>query len=260
MPSAVRILDYLLGDGRNLAGDRQVADMVERMMPDIGLVVRLNRMFMRHAVTHLVAAGVRQFLDLSAGTTAVGNVHDVAQYVDPACRVVYVHADPVSVVHTGQLLVGAERAVVFEANPRDAEEVMAACGTLLDLTAPIGLLMVAVLEGIPRSCDLVEMVTGYRERMAPGSHLVISHFTGDHRPAQTTTVVELMRAGPIPVHPRTYEEVSRLFSGFELLAPGVVDAGRWHAERPLDLAEQLAATQYHVGVGRKPEPPPGRSS
>jgi hypothetical protein len=96
VPSVARVMDYLLGDGRDVAGDRQFADEVQRMVPDIGLVVRLNRMFTRRAVTHLVAAGIRQFLDLSAGTTAVSNVHQVAQAIDQACRVAYVHADPVS--------------------------------------------------------------------------------------------------------------------------------------------------------------------
>lgn len=55
-PTAVRIMDYLLGDGRNVTGDRQL-DMVQRMVPDIGLVIQLNRMFMRRAVIHLVGAG-----------------------------------------------------------------------------------------------------------------------------------------------------------------------------------------------------------
>jgi hypothetical protein len=255
MPNAVRMLDYLLGDGRNFAGDRRLADLAQRVVPDLGLMVRLNRTFMRRAVTHLVAAGIRQFLDLSAGTTAVGNAHEIAQAIDPACRVTYVHADPVSVVHTRQLLAGAERTAVVEAAPRDVKKVMAANDDagLLDLTAPVGVLMVAVLEGMPDSTELVNMVAGYRERIAPGSHVVVSHFTGDHRPTETAAIVELMRASAHPVHPRTHEEVSRLFTGFELLAPGLVDASRWHAERPPDPAEQRAGKQYHVGVGRKPE-------
>ena len=257
-PSALRMLDYLLGDGRNLARDRGLADLAHRLVPDLGLVVRLNRMFTRRAVTHLVAAGVRQFLDLSAGTTAVGNVHEVAQAIDPACRVTYVHDDPFSVVHTRKLLAGAERATVVEAPPLDAAEVMAATqdARLLDLAVPVGVLMTAVLEGVPGSAELVDMVAGYRDRIVSGSYLVVSHFTGDHRPDETAAIVEVMRASHNPVHPRTREEVSRLFTGFELLAPGLVDASRWHAERPPAPAEQRAAAQYHVGVGRKPEADP----
>lgn len=254
LPSAIRMLDYLLGDGRNFAGDRRLADLAQRLVPDLGLVVRLNRMFMRRAVTHLVSAGIRQFLDLSAGTTAVGNVHEVAQAIDPACRVTYVHDDPVAVVHTRTLLAGAERTAVVEAAPQDVAKVMATGGgaRLLDLTVPIGVLMIAVLEGVPGSAELVDMVADYRDRIVSGSYLVVSHFTADHRPDETAAIVEVMRASLNPVHPRTREEVSRLFTGFELLPPGLVDASGWRAERPPDPAEQRAATQYHVGVGRKP--------
>lgn len=67
-------------------------------------------------------------------------------------------------------------------------------------------------------------------------------------------MVRAMSATPDPVRPRGREEVVGLFTGFELVAPGVVDAGEWHAERPLDPAEKLAATQLLVGVGRKPVP------
>ena len=252
MPSAIRMLDYLLGDGRNFAHDRRLADLAQRLVPDLGLMVRLNRMFMRRAVTHLVAAGIRQFLDLSTCTTAVGNVHEVAQAIDPACRVTYVHDDPVSVTYTRNLLAGAERTTVVEAAPQNVEQVMAANRDALDLTVPTGVLMIAVLEGVPGSAGPADMVAEFRERIVSGSYLVVSHFTGDHRPKETAAIVEVMRASLNPVHPRTREEVRRLFTGFELLAPGLVDASQWRAERPPSRAEQRAASQYHVGVGRKP--------
>lgn len=255
VPSAARILDYLLGDGRNFAADRVLAETLRRAVPDITLIAQLSRSFMRRAVTYLVAAGVRQFLDLSVGTTAVGNVHEIARAIDPDCRVVYVHPDPISVVYTEQLLAGAERVAVVHADPRDTEKIMAACrdGDLLDLAAPIGLLMVSGLELVADSTELVTTVAAFRERVVPGSHLVVSHLTGDQRPAEMATLVDVMRASRDPVQPRTREEVAGLFAGFELVPPGVVDAG-WRADRPLDPTELPAASQMYVGVGRKPGP------
>jgi len=254
-PAAARMLDYLLGDGRNFAADRRLADVLRRAVPDVTVLVQVGRSFMRRAVTHLLAAsGVRQFLDLSVGTTAVGNVHEVARAVDPACRVVYVHRDPISVVHTKQLIAGTERTTVLHADPRDTKEIMATCrdGGLLDVTEPIGLLMVTCLELLPGSTNLVKMVAGYRRSVVAGSHLVICHLTGDRRPAEMAALVEVMRASSDPVQPRTHEEVHRLFTGFELIPPGVVVPGRWHAERQLGPTEQAAAALVHVGVGRKP--------
>jgi hypothetical protein len=257
VPSAARILDYLLGDGRNVAVDRRVADVLQRVVPDITVIVQLARTFMRRAVSYLVADGVRQFLDLSVGTTAVGNVHDVAQGLDPTCRVVYAHGNPIAVAHTRQLLTGVERAAVLHADPRDTEKIMAACrdGDLLDDTAPIGLLMVGGLALLGGSANLVKMVAGYRKCVVPGSHLVICHITGDQRPEEMAALVQVMMSSSLePVQPRTREEVVRLFTGFELVAPGVVDVGQWHAERPMEPAEKLAAQQMYVGVGRKPGP------
>jgi hypothetical protein len=257
VPSAARMADYLLGDGRNLEADRRLADLIERTVPDIALVVRMNRAFTRRAVSYLVAAGVRQFLDLTVGTTAVGNVHEVAQAVDPGCRVVYVHRNPVAVAYTRQLIENVAGTAVLEASPRDAEPILGICHAdgLLDLTRPVGVLMVGVLPLLPDSTNLVKMVAGYRERIVPDSYLVISHLTGDQRPEETAAMVQMMRASVDSVHPRTREEVVRLFTGFELVAPGVVDAGRWHAERPLDPAEELASLLLYAGVGRKPERP-----
>lgn len=182
-PSAGRILDYLLGDARNLAADRRVADALRHAVPDIALVVQLNRMFMRRAVAHLVDAGVRQFLDLAIGTTSVGNVHEVAQAIDPACRVVYVHTDPLAVANTRKLVAGNEHAAVLQANPLDHKKILAACRGLLDLTEPVGLLMVGGLALLRDSTNLVNMVSGYRRGVVPGSFLVISHLTSDRRPA-----------------------------------------------------------------------------
>lgn len=255
-PSAARVLDYLLGDGRNFAVDREFAGVLRRAVPDVTMLVQVARSFMRRAVTHLAAAGVRQFLDLSIGTTAVGNVHEVARAVDPTCRVVYVHGDPISVVHTKQLLVGVKRTAVLHASPRDSRKIMATCRDehLLDLAAPVGLLMVTGLEMLSRSTDLVAMMARYRRSVVAGSHLVICHLTSDRRPAEMATVVEVMSTSPDPVEPRTRDEVVSLFSGFDLLPPGVVDPGHWHVERALDQAEQAAADMLHVGVGRKPGP------
>jgi hypothetical protein len=254
-PSAARMADYLLGDGRNLAPDRRLAEELEHAVPDIGLVVRLSRVFVRHVVTRLMATGTRQFLDLCVGTTTVGNVHEIAQAIDRTSRVVYVHRNPIAVAYTRQLLADTERAAVLQADPREPAKILATCRSdkLLNLTEPIGVLMVGLLPFLPDSANPVKMVAGYRDRIVPGSQLVISHLTGDLRPAETAALVKMMSASLDPVHPRTHEEVVGLFTGFELLTPGVVDVGRWHEERPLDPAEALAARQLYVGVGRKPE-------
>jgi hypothetical protein len=54
-----------------------------------------NRAFLTCAVRYLAEAGIRQFVDIGCGLpTTSGNVHEVAQTVDPACRVVSVDNNP----------------------------------------------------------------------------------------------------------------------------------------------------------------------
>ena len=64
--------------------------------------------FLRRAVRFLLAAGVRQFLDLGSGIPSVGNVHEIAQQADARARVLYVDIDPVAVAHSKAILAGTD--------------------------------------------------------------------------------------------------------------------------------------------------------
>ena len=51
-----------------------------------------------------VPAGIRQFLDIGSGLPTAPNVHEVAQGIAPASRVVYVDNGPPALVHARALL------------------------------------------------------------------------------------------------------------------------------------------------------------
>ncbi|WP_216215370.1 SAM-dependent methyltransferase [Amycolatopsis aidingensis] len=252
---AGRIRDFLLGDGHNLAADRRLAAELEAAVPDIRQVIRLNRIFLHRAVCFLLAAGIRQFLDLGSSVLAAGNVRQIVRQSGPGCRTVHVDADPIT-VRQGRSLLGelADTAVLL-ADPADAREVFDHPDTLglLDLEQPVGVIMVDLLHFLPDAADPAAIVAGYRRRLVPGSQVVLSHFTGDHWPARLTrATVEVMSASGDPIHPRTHEQVTAMFAGFELLEPGVVGVGEWHPDRRLDPAEERAAAALHVGVARVP--------
>jgi hypothetical protein len=66
---------------------------------------RENRAFLGRAVRYLAEeAGISQFPDVGSGLPGVGNVHEVAQAVNPAARVVYVDNDPIVLAHGRALL------------------------------------------------------------------------------------------------------------------------------------------------------------
>lgn len=255
-PGASRMLDYLLGNGHSLSTDRRLAEELERAFPDIRTIVQWGRMFLRSAVTYLVGAEVRQFLKFGADIPTVGAAHAIAEAADPDCRVVYVDTDPIAVTHGRQSLAGNERAAVIQAELRDLDAVAAHpdARRLLDLTEPVGLLLPDVLRFLPESWDPPALLARCAARLAPGSHLVIAHLTTDHRPAETAALTEVMSASTEPVRARTRAEIVDLFTGFELVDPGVTGVGEWVSERALTPAEQAAATRFYVGVGRKPVP------
>jgi hypothetical protein len=240
IPSAARIYDYALGGAHNFAADRAAADALFRAMPEGQgqLVARSNRAFLQRAVRYCCAQGVAQFLDLGSGIPTVGNVHEVAQQVDPASRVVYVDNEPIAVEHTLDLLGGAPNAAVVQADLRDPDAVLGAPETrrLLDFDRPVAVMMVAVLHYVSVDDDVAGIVRRYVSALAPGSFFVVSHTTEDPRPEVAAAIKAVFDATATPVTHRTREEVAALFDGLELVEPGVVWTPQW---RPTDDGEPL---------------------
>ncbi|GAB3480919.1 SAM-dependent methyltransferase [Amycolatopsis cihanbeyliensis] len=252
---AGRIRDYLLGDGHNLAVDRRLAAALETAVPDIRQVIRLNRGFLHRAMRSLLAADIGQFLDLGSSVLAAGNVREVVRRSGHGCRIVHVDADPITVRQGRSLLNGAKDAVVVQADPADAGRVFDHPDTarMLDPGRPIGVIMVDLLHFVPDAMGPAAVVAEYRRRIAPGSRVVLSHFTGDHWPTHLTrSTVEVMSRSGDPIRPRSYEEVVAMLAGFELVEPGVVGVGEWHPERRLDPVEERAAAGLYAAVARVP--------
>jgi SAM-dependent methyltransferase len=255
VPSAARIYDYALGGAHNFAADRAAADALFAALPEAPLVARSNRAFLQRAVRYCCDMGIRQFLDLGSGIPTVGNVHQIAQQIDPACRVVYVDNEPVAVEHTLDLLAEEPNAAIVQADMRDADAVLAApdTGRLLDLEAPVALMMVAVLHYVSREDDALAIVERYRRALAPGSFLVVSHTTEDPRPEVAAAIKKVFDETATPVTHRSREEVAALFDGMELVEPGVVWTPQWHPAddgEPLYDAPERSAT--FAAVGRVP--------
>jgi SAM-dependent methyltransferase len=255
-PSPARIYDYLLGGSHNSAADRHVARQVIEAMPDVADAALANRAFLHRAVRFLVDVGVRQFLDLGSGIPTAGNVHEIAQSTDPDTRVVYVDADPVAVAHSRVLLAGNDRAAVVQADLREPERILDSrqVGRLLDLDAPVGLLMVAILHAIPDADDPARLVARFRDAVAVGSYLAISHGTADSRPKETARVQEISRRTPTRLTMRSHEQISRFFAGFELLDPGLVWVPEWRPDPGDQPNIDPEGSANYGGVGRKNRP------
>jgi hypothetical protein len=252
-PSAARVYDYYLGGAHNFAVDREMAERAIGLWPDLPMIMQQNRAFLRRAVQFCVDAGIRQFLDLGSGIPTVGNVHEVAQDAAPESRVVYVDNDPVAAAYSENILRGNDRAGVVQADLRRPDEVLTSPGvrTLLNLDEPIAVMMVAVLHFVPDSDDPSAIVAKYREAMAPGSYLVLSHASQAGRPDQADSHQDLYQRTATPMTMRTREQVTGLFDGFDLVEPGVVFFPEWRPVSPEDVDDHPERFTGLAAVGRK---------
>ena len=118
-PSVARVYDFYLGGSHNFESDRQFGQHVLRAMPRLPTILREAREFLRRVVVYLCQAGIDQFLDLGSGIPTVGNVHEVAQSVNPRARVVYVDHDAVAIAHSHALLEGNRYTAAVQADLRE---------------------------------------------------------------------------------------------------------------------------------------------
>jgi SAM-dependent methyltransferase len=252
--SAARMYDYYLGGAHNFAVDRELARMALALVPDGQLIAQANRAFLHRAVQYLLAQGVRQFIDIGSGIPTAGNVHEIAQREAPESRVLYVDHDPVAVAHSELILHGNRGARVLHADLRRPEEIIDApmLAELLDLSQPVGVLMVAVLHFVSESDRPDDAIKQFRDLVSPGSYLAISQGTGESRTAETKQAAELYRSTDTPVTFRSREQVRELFQGWELVEPGVVWVSEWRPDWPDDVGSDPAFTSLAAAVGRKP--------
>ncbi|HEX7302198.1 SAM-dependent methyltransferase [Lentzea sp.] len=254
-PSIARVYDYWLGGAHNFAVDRAVAERTLEAMPDLRGVVLHHRAFLRRVVRHLLRRGVRQFLDLGSGIPTVGNVHEIAQHADPGARVVYVDVDPVAVAHSRSLLSGNGRVGVLQADVRDFGGVLGSpeVSELLDFDEPVAVLMIALLHFVSDEEDPRGVVAGYRDHLAPGSFLAVSHagYDGDEESAASREARKIYDDDVTPMTLRGRAELTRLFDGFSLVEPGVVRVPAWRPESPDDVPEPDGRFPGFAALGRK---------
>lgn len=251
-PSPARVYDYWLGGSHNFSVDREFAEKAIAAYPDLPQVMRHNRGFLQRAVRFLVSAGIRQFLDLGSGIPTEGNVHQIARQENPDTKIVYVDLDPVAVTHSRALVHNCDGVTVLQADLREPEQILESSQVraVLNLDEPVGVLMVAMLHFVTDHEDPAGIVARYRDALALGSYLVLSHACRHDMEEFAVEHERIYRRAGMTIRVRSLEEIAAFFEGFQLVEPGVVRLPHWRPdsgqtdfdERPFPGAG---------GVGRK---------
>jgi O-methyltransferase involved in polyketide biosynthesis len=251
---SARVWNYLLGGKDNFAADREAAQQVLTLVPTLADDARADRGFLVRVVRYLASkAGVRQFLDVGTGLPTANNTHEVAQAIMPECRVVYVDNDPLIMAHAQALLTSAPQGVTsyIHADLRDPDTILHEAAQKLDLTQPVGLMLLGILNYITDTDEAHALVNRLLDALPSGSYMAISHPTAE---INKDAVHEAMRrwneTGAAQIRARSPQEIAHFFDGMELLEPGVVSDSLWRPEAT-DIGTPIAVDQFG-GVGRKP--------
>jgi signal transduction histidine kinase len=251
-PNIARVYDYWLGGTDNFAADREEAERLLRIHPDLRRLAQENRLFLRRAVRWLAAdRGIRQFLDIGSGLPTVSNTHEVAQAAAPDSKVAYVDKDPVVVLHADRLLADGHDVIAVRGDAADPAAILAdpRVNALVAPDRPYAIILAAVLHFFPLAAAR-RIITEFASLAAPGSYLVISVGSSGGRLAREYA------AGTL--HDHSPDQIRTLLTGLEIIdPPGLVDVLHWAPATPAPAPAQsggslvmLAAVAQTPGGGR----------
>src|SRR3954464_2347819 len=220
IPHSARVWNYWLGGKDNFEVDRQVGDQFSEFYPDITVVAKSSRGFLKRAITYLTQeAGLRQFLDIGTGMPTAENTHQVAQAAAPDSRIVYVDNDPLVLVHARALLTGTPEGATeyIDADLHDPRAILAAASkTTLELSQPTGLILCNILGHVADLDEAVSIVRTLMAGLPSGSYFVTADGTNViDGPAFEEAIGVWNANAPLSYHLRHPDELARLTEGLE---------------------------------------------
>ncbi|GHF70324.1 hypothetical protein FHX82_005611 [Amycolatopsis bartoniae] len=243
-PHEGRLYDYYLGGVANYKMDRVFADRQISLLPDLVWAAKQNRAFLARALQFMITRGVRQFVDIGSGLPTQGNVHQLAErYAPGECTVIYIDHDPVASAHSYLLLEQAgelDRNFPINGDFLHYEQLWDAIADtgLVDPAKPVGLLLVALLHFVVKDEPAHEAVRFFRDQVASGSWMAISHASTEGMSEDTMqrfgTVMKNYDEATSSLRGRTRAEVRKFFGDWvELDPPGTVWLPEWtHPDLP----------------------------
>ncbi|MEV6242439.1 SAM-dependent methyltransferase [Lentzea sp. NPDC051838] len=209
-----RVHDHLRGGPHNFSFDRHYADATPEASTVVRHILQAEQAFLTRSAHFMLSQGIRQFLDLGSGLPT-----NALTTLSPEATVVHVDTDPAVVAH-GRLLC---RNHFLQADATHLNEVLVpliTAGTL-ELHKPIGLLAIGLPHLLPDTARALTFLPSYAKTLAPGSALALTHLTPWFADRLTPAATNLIAGPGNSLHPRRRRKVAKMFTGFDLVTPGL---------------------------------------
>jgi hypothetical protein len=161
--------------------------------------------------------------------------------------------DPIVLTHARALLTSSPegRTDYVDADLHDVDTIVAMAAKTLDLSQPVAVLLISILQFIPDADEPGQIVGRLMDAMPAGSYLAIVHGADD---IQAETVAAGMRlynqASATPIRLRSRDEVARFFDGLEPVGPGLVPMAEWWPPGQIDPGAAGTLAGYS-GIARR---------
>ena len=221
----------MVGGKDNFEADREAARQLIKVAPVISVAARASRAYLRRVVTYLVVqAGISQFLDIGTGLPTAGNTHEIAQSLEPKCRVVYVDNDPVVISHVRTLVFPEGVTSYIDADAREPDMIIAQASKTLDFAEPVAVMMMDLLNFIEDDETAAGVVSALMAAVPSGSYLAVMHPASDLDPALPEAERRWNQLAAQRVRLRPRELVAGYFAGLAFVEPGLVTVPEWRPE------------------------------
>ena len=249
VPNAMRAADFLDGGKNNFAADREAVRAIMASAPAIERIPAEARAFRHRVIKYLVTeARVRQFLVIGTGMVPPGTTHEVAQAMDPECRVVYIDNDPVVLSRAQTVISSARPGTVtwVGGDIAKVDAIVANALPVLDVSEPVAILVSALVH-LPTTAAAAQAVSTLMAAVSSGSYTVLHHMANDLDPAMPAALRHWNKTASTPMTLRSRADIHSFVAGLELVAPGVVPVTEWRPE-----GTPAPQVPVHGVVARKP--------
>lgn len=247
-----------LARGNQWPTEQDATLRIFREVPKTPQIAMHNRRFLARVVRSLVRDyGIDQILDIGSGKPLPPNVHEVAQGLNPAARVVYCDNSPKVLPHLYELANSSApegEVAVLDADLRDPGSIIHSrvVRDVLDFDRPIGLLLVSVMLFVADEEDPAGIVKELVDALPPGSFVAFSQGSREIDEETSLKLERLWAEHGIYTRTRTMSEVEAVFAGagIEILEPGIVTTSHWRPDDPVNLPP-ITDSCFHAFLARK---------